>query len=449
MAERHVRTDVWIAEDGSKAAAWDERVLAYARAVAVMKARPADDPASWAAQAALQRECPRRTWFFLPWLRMRLWYFERIVRAIVVDAGGPRDWALPFWNYGSDGAPGAAALPRAFAVPTLPDGGPNPLHRADAERAAWLNAGTPLPGTVTSAARALAARSFSPGLGGLPPACPGAEPPPPGLLEAQPHDSVAAVLGRDAPLDPIFPLHLANIDRLWEVWRARGDGRANPVQFDWTDHSFSFRDADGRARGLTCGQVGDLANLDYGYAGLAPPAGAERVLADEADVHPVPVWPGTGRQLASCPGGGVQLGAEPLRVALRPAAGALGLAEAAREAGAALAPRVYLHVADAEADAVPGSVWEVRVGGGRYGARGGGETSVARDAPVGTIAFSRGRAGTERFVFDITDAVDDLEAAGDWDDRAVAVCFRPALPAELERQPPPAARVGRVFVTHG
>ena len=55
----------------------------------------------------------------------------------------------------------------------------------------------------------------------------------------------------------------------------------------------------------------------------------------------------------------------------------------------------------------------------------------------------------QRFVFDITDAVDDLEAAGAWDDRAVAVCFQPALPEGFEPQPPPAARVGRLFVTHG
>jgi hypothetical protein len=158
MADRYVRRDVSARRHGADAGAWDEGLLAYARAVGVMQGRPADDPTSWAAQAALQRACPRRTWFFLPWLRMQLWYFERIVRAIVVAGGGPRDWALPFWGY-ADATTAAAALPRAFAVPTLPDGSPNPLHRPDGERPAWMGAGAPLPATVTSAARALAARS--------------------------------------------------------------------------------------------------------------------------------------------------------------------------------------------------------------------------------------------------------------------------------------------------
>src|SRR4051812_46503529 len=188
MANRNVRRDVGTA---THADAWDEATLAYARAVAAMQARPPFDPTSWAAQAALHRDCPRGTWFFLPWVRMQLWYLERILRAIVVEGGGPRDWALPFWSYG-DGA-ASAALPGAFAAPGLPDGSPNPLYRPDGERAACLNAGRPLPDAVASAARALSARTFSPGLGGDP-GIPGdaAQTAPPGLLEAQPHDTVTA-----------------------------------------------------------------------------------------------------------------------------------------------------------------------------------------------------------------------------------------------------------------
>ena len=270
MADRIVRRDVRMPEVEAGGSPWDARALAYARAVGVMHSRPPKDPTSWAAQAALHRACPRGTWFFLPWLRMQLWYFERIVRAIVVEGGGPPDWALPFWSYG-DG-PESAVLPRAFALRELPDGAPNPLFRPDGERAACLNAGRPMPEAVTSAARALAARTFSPGLGGDP-GVPGdaAVPRPPGLLEAQPHDSVIAVLGPNAVLDPVLPLHLANIDRLWEVWLARGEGRANPAQFDWTDRAFCFPDSDGRPRSVMCGQVGDLANLDYAYSGVPSP----------------------------------------------------------------------------------------------------------------------------------------------------------------------------------
>src|SRR5690242_19803356 len=130
MAERYVRPDV---RTPARPDAWDDATLAYARAVAALRARPADDPTSWAAQAALHASCPRGTWFFLPWVRMALWYFERIVRAAVAEFGGPTGWALPFWAY-SDAAE-AAVLPRAFAAPALPDGAPNPLYRPDGERA--------------------------------------------------------------------------------------------------------------------------------------------------------------------------------------------------------------------------------------------------------------------------------------------------------------------------
>jgi len=412
MEGRYVRRDVRTPERGDT---WDDTTLAYARAVGVMQARPPEDPTSWAAQAALHRCCPRGTWFLLPWTRMQLWYLERILRAIVVDGGGPGDWALPFWSYG-DG-PASAVLPGAFAAPAMPDGSPNPLYRPDGERAACLNAGRPLPDAVASAARALAARTFSPGLGGDPGIPDAAEAAPPGLLEAQPHDTVTAVLGAAAPLDPVFPLHLANVDRLWEVWLARGEGRANPAQFDWVDRAFCFHDAGGRLRSLTCGQVGDVANLDYGYAGLPERTRDERVLKAGADCGPIAARRGRRARIAG--GEGIELGPEPRRLALCPAAG---------DAPAGAGARMYLSVEDAEGGGASGGVWEVRMGGGD-GA-----------AAVGTIALGGAVAGGRRFVFDVTDAI---AGAGD----RMVVSFHPALPPGFVVEPAPTARVGRVALT--
>jgi hypothetical protein len=405
MADPYVRRDARMRPDGSP---WDDGTLAYARAVGVMQGRAPDDPTSWAAQAAAQRDCPRGTWYFLPWVRMHLWYLERILRAVVVEQGGPADWALPFWA-SSDGGP-SAVLPAAFATSALPDGSPNPLHRPDGERAACLNAGRPLPDLVVSAERALAARTFAPGLGGDP-GVPGAvdETPPPGLLEAQPYATVAAALGPNAPLDPVFPLHLANVDRLWELWLGRGAGRANPAQFDWADRAFCFHDADGRPRGLTCGQAGELANLDYRYAGLPAPATALTILRAGADCGPVRCG---GWRARIAGGEAVDLGPEPRRVAL----------SADGDAGDADASRVYLCLEDAEGGGVPGSVWEVRVGGGA----------------VGTIALAGTPNGRRRFVFDVTDAIGD--PAGE----PTVVSFHPALPPGFLVEPAPTARVGRV-----
>jgi hypothetical protein len=413
MADRNVRRDVRTPEPEADGSPWDEGALAYARAIGELRARPPEDPTSWAAQAAAYRDCPRGTWFFLPWVRMHLWYLERIVRAAVAQAGGPSGWTLPFWAY-SDGR-ASAVLPPAFAVRTLPDGAPNPLYRPDGERAACLNAGHPLPDTVASAERALAAPRFAPGFGGDAwiPTEAGATPPP-GLLEAQPFATVAAALGREPELDPVFPLHLANIDRLWEVWLA-GEGRAIPSSFDWKDRAFQFYDADHSVRSLTCGQVADLANLDYRYAGLPARSPAESVLCAGADRGPIHCggWRGP---IAG--GDGFELGAEPRRVSLRPAAAG------DPAGGAGDSSRVYLWVE--EADGVPGSVWEVRVEAGD-GA-----------AAIGTIALAGAPAEARVFVFDVTDAVTDPGA------EPTVISFHPALPPGFVAAPAPTARVGRV-----
>ena len=441
MEDVHVRRDVRTLEPGAEGAPWDEHLLAYARAVRVMRGRDPDDPLSFMGQASAYLGRPRGTWFLLPWVRMHLWYFERIVRAVVAETGGPRDWTLPYWGYADAGSPGAAALPPAFAAPALPDGTPNPLYRPDGERAAFLNAGESLPAAVTSAARALAAPAFSPGLGGAP-GGPGRgiDPPTPGALEAQPLDTVTAALGSDGALDPVFPLHLAAVDRLWEVWLAQGDGRANPAHFDWADQWFSFCDADGRRRSLACGQAGDLANLDYAYADVPARTGEARVISAGADADAGPVTgSGVERRIAAAPSGGVELGCEPRRIPLRRADGEPAAAIAARGAGES-AGRLYLHLECARAGAGSGaSVWEVRVEGGRAHFA---ETSC--DA-VGTIAFTARDDDARRFVFDVTDAVDDVEPL---DDRALAVSFHPALPAGVAGCEALSARVGSVFLTH-
>src|SRR5215210_5130187 len=158
-----VRREIWGLEADEP---FDPVTLAYAKAVGEMQTRAAKDPTSWTFQAAIHgayaapppganwNECQHRSWFFLPWHRMYLYYFERIVRKAVVDAGGPADFALPYWNYDRP-FPGNT-LPPAFRAPTLPDGTSNPLFIAAPRRSAALMAGGQLPATATSPAAALA-----------------------------------------------------------------------------------------------------------------------------------------------------------------------------------------------------------------------------------------------------------------------------------------------------
>jgi hypothetical protein len=309
--------------------------------------------------------------------------------------------------------------------------------------------------------------SFSPGFGGLPRG-PVHFANPHGLLESQPHDNIHVVVGGDltqvgcnegwmtdpncAALDPIFYLHHSNIDRLWAKWLAQGDGRANPTHADWTDQSFSFYDADGQEQSKTCGEVGDLAALDYVYDDLAPapspPPPAEAAAPVGSDGGELPQRPGDGPEIAR--GGGAELGMKPAIVPLEQPKDAVSIVDAAADPQT---PRVYLHLEDVETEGAPGMVWEVRLDPGG----GGGDP----DEAVGAVSFfGRGHAHGdpakqtpgvrgERFIFDITDVVDRLAAAGRWDESRITVSFHPALPKGYSAERTPTVRVGRVYVTHG
>lgn len=135
--------------------AWAHPILWYARGVRAMKERPLNDPSSWRFYAAIHgmeharwtdcgfldpsdvlpanrdidvfwNRCQHGSWYFLPWHRCYALSFERAVRAAIMDLGGPKDWALPYWNYFE---PGQDARPPVFATPDGPDGAGNtPLY---------------------------------------------------------------------------------------------------------------------------------------------------------------------------------------------------------------------------------------------------------------------------------------------------------------------------------
>ena len=163
----YIRRDIWALEAEQT---WHPITLAYAKAVRRLRRRRATNPTSWSYQAAIHgspsatvrpgwNQCQHGGWYFLPWHRLYLYYFERIVRAAVKQDGGPHDWALPYWNYDAGGE--SNTLPRPFRERRLPDGTVNPLYVA--RRAPGINNGTTtLPREVTSPARALRMGSFRP-----------------------------------------------------------------------------------------------------------------------------------------------------------------------------------------------------------------------------------------------------------------------------------------------
>ena len=98
--------------------------------IQVMKSRPATEPTSWAFQAAMHgkmnaagtgpdnsnplfNKCQHAHWWFLPWHRGYIYYFERILQKAANDP----TLRLPYWNYT---LPQNAVLPAPFRVQNSP-----------------------------------------------------------------------------------------------------------------------------------------------------------------------------------------------------------------------------------------------------------------------------------------------------------------------------------------
>jgi len=283
------RKNVYQLPAGDKTLDW------YAKAVAKMKTRPATDPTSWYYQAAIHgfyasnpywrnvgtlppqserdmywERCQHQSWFFLPWHRMYLAYFEQIVAKTIVDLGGPADWALPFWDYSDTSNPQRLNIPSAFTSP------------ADASNSLWMpnrNNSVNAADTVLTALNTTFYTSLPNGVTGF-----GGQKTrfhngggPSGGLESLPHNrihvDISGAMGDPdtAGLDPIFWLHHANIDRLWQVWLNLGS-RSNPSEADWLDFEFHFHDKDKNPVTLKPVNVLDTRTVLSGYTYQGVPA---------------------------------------------------------------------------------------------------------------------------------------------------------------------------------
>ena len=269
-----------------------ERMLkSYARAVRAMLALPPEDPRNWYRHAIIHTlDCPHGNWWFLPWHRAYLGWFERICR----DLSGDPHFALPYWDWTDepkvpDGmfydvldpnhdayiptagdfdnrlraavansgywtSPGGVFNPRSqyghllargvrfeadlmFDILSDPSGrlfyeqpGARGLRRERAE----FNVSTRDAVSAATIRAALEAGDFP--TFGSPKSSNHGTMAGFGILEAKPHNSVHRCVGtRDcnfveargfmtdmlSPVDPIFFLHHANMDRLWDVWERK------------------------------------------------------------------------------------------------------------------------------------------------------------------------------------------------------------------------------------
>lgn len=419
-----LRRDVWSL--GTAADPWHPTLEFYALAVRAMQAKPLADPTSWSYQAAIHglagiapppgapwNTCQHATWYFLPWHRMYLYQFEQIVRQEVAALGGPDDWALPYWNYEE---PDRNQLPPAFAQATLPDGSPNPLLVL--ARRPGINQGLQLPPQVTSSAAAMATTFFTTPSSGTPLGFGGPQTvfahfgPAPGALENQPHNIMHVVIGGPDGLmsnpdtaaeDPIFWLHHANIDRLWETWRLNGN--ANPATIAFGSRTFRLRTPSGDTVRTRVDQVLDtVADLDYSYDSLPAVAAVPQGSPVKKRTRTVMVGRSTKAATLGPAGTSVTVPVP-------------DLPPASAAAAEGPAPHIHIELADIEGTVNPGVVYGVYV---NLPAR---PKAQQREAHrVGLVSFfgleqtaKHGKAAGEplRYVFDATDVVERIRSRGD------------------------------------
>src|SRR5215211_4363877 len=465
------RRDVW--KLGSEADPWDPIIRWYARAITALKGRAQKDPTSWRYLAAIHgtfmqrsdwpqgatwNECQHSSWFFLPWHRIYLHYFEHIVRRTIVDLGGPDDWALPYWDYSDPQRPNARSLPPAFREPQMPSGDPNPLFVS--ERMPDINQGGELDPLIVDTGDAMAIRYFSrpavdldpdpeneflsSGFGGPKTGWnhgQGAL----GRFEITPHGQVHMGVGGVDPLgwmsqfhlaarDPIFWLHHANIDRLWEAWLGQGDGRENPGG-RWRSTWYKVGGGE-YAVTLSVREVLDTTQppLTYRYSNISVPAPAPAAVAAAsadtesrlAEEEPVPqdAFP----EMVGASEDSVPLAATPSDVEI-PVEAPSG--PALRESAAGAQPRkVYLKVENVRGKE-PGALGYLVYVNLPPGA----DPTTHEDRRVGQITMFGVREASESdeehsgsgltFSFDITEVVQRLEEAGEWDPQRLRVTFTP------------------------
>lgn len=253
----------------------DDIITMYRDAVAAMKALPAGDNRNWLRQAQIHQDhCPHQNWYFLPWHRAYLSYFEQICRDLI----GEESFALPYWDWTVD-----ASVPAAFWGGTS-----NALfHPRTATATSTANAsliGRPVIDDILDETDFYLFGSF--------PSTAQRQRTTYGRLEQTPHNHIHGFVGGematfDSPRDPIFWMHHNMIECLWVEWNiVRGNDNTNEAA--WMDHVFAqnFFDTAGSPVDIPVGLTLLMPVLSYQFdgecGGAAGPDAMRDALADTA-----------------------------------------------------------------------------------------------------------------------------------------------------------------------
>jgi tyrosinase len=271
-----------------------------------------------------------------------------------------------------------------------------------------------------------------------------------GLLESLPHNQVHVdVCGLmsdpdTAALDPVFWLHHANIDRLWEVWTHRDPTFLNPKSAAWlTGTSFELHDSKGKVVKFTPSQMRDTLKVRHGYRydDISDPFPAAAQPA-AATVSTMPKSTQQAPQLVAATAAAVPLQDAPTnarvvfdqtaraaavnRAVARPVRAFLNL-ENVKGVGAARNYDVYVNV--------PEGAGKPLLAGhlSTFGA----QKATTRGAKHG---------GGITTVIEISSLIEELHRNRNWDGAHLDVTFVPNQPNRESQPPPGAMEVGRISV---
>lgn len=245
----------------------------FLNAIQLMQAvSDATDPASWAYWVNVHVNfCPHMLPYFFAWHRGYLFYFEQQLRIV----SGDNTVTLPYWDY--------------YSYPTIPgefldNATGNPLYVDGRVNASVYNALTmePFSATINNFGRGTP-NSYE------------------ASFEAAPHNPVHDIIGGwmadvRSPTDPIFYLHHANVDRLFDAWaRLAQNNYPAPSSSYWSD-SFTY------AEGLTMAKSDTYqpSLLGYRYAdsnlptALPPSAQRGSIIRVQAQLSPIHARPPVG-----------------------------------------------------------------------------------------------------------------------------------------------------------
>jgi N-acetylneuraminic acid mutarotase len=206
-------------------------------------------------------------WYFLPWHRLMLAQFEGVIREVLHD----EDFALPYWNP-ITGNPDDLIVPAVFRVPgtTLYNGTRwfwvNGGERIDTLYRDWIN--------LDALNEKFYIDSPDGNLGFNP------------RLDQNPHFFTHFALGGDMAEfstvggDPMFYLHHANIDRLWESWNRLGN--TNPTDPKYLNRKFSYGDRSGKRVDLPVSASDRTALLGYEYESYEKPPKPQHLTIEQA-----------------------------------------------------------------------------------------------------------------------------------------------------------------------